>query len=238
MLLDPASGEPRAVLDASAITQVRTAAVAAVATDVLARPDAVRLTVIGTGVQGVAHAKAIAHVRSLNDARLVGRDDARGSKAATELRQHLGVPVSFTADCEAALDGADIVVTATNSPTPVLRHEWLGPGTHVNAVGACLPHLRELDTATVAAARFVVDRRESALNESGDFLLASKEAGLDSSHIAAELGEVLTGGVPGRESSTQLTVFESLGLAIEDLAAAAHVCAQADRLGLGTRVPF
>jgi ornithine cyclodeaminase len=238
MLLDPGTGEPKAVLDASAITAVRTAAVSAVATDALARSDASALTVIGTGVQGAMHARAIAFVRELSGVRLVGRDEARGREAASDLRAHLGVPVSFTTDCATALRDADIVVTATNSATPVLSHDWLGPGVHVNAVGACLPRARELDTATVAASRFYVDRRESALNESGDFLIAAQEAGLGPEHIVAELGQVLTGEVPGRESSTEITVFESLGLAVEDLAAAAFVCAQAERAGLGTRVDF
>jgi len=120
----------------------------------------------------------------------------------------------------------------------VLSHQWLRPDAHVNAVGACLPRARELDTATVVASRFFVDRRESALNESGDYLIAAEEADLRPDHIVAELGQVLTGSVPGRKSSTELTVFESLGLAVEDLAAAAFVCAQAERTGLGTRVDF
>jgi ornithine cyclodeaminase len=238
ILLDPGTGEPRAVLDASAITAVRTAAVSAVATAALARPDARTLTVIGTGVQGAMHARAIALVRELTHIRLVGRDEARGQGVASDLSARLGVPVKFGVDCEAALGDADIVVTATNSATPVLSHEWLSPGTHVNAVGACLRRARELDTATVVASRFFVDRRESALNESGDFLIAAQEAGLSPDHIVAELGEVLAGSVPGRESSTQITVFEALGLAVEDLAAAAFVCAQAERSGLGTRVAF
>jgi ornithine cyclodeaminase len=238
MLLDPQTGEPKAVLDASAITAVRTAAVSAVATEALARSDARTLTVIGTGVQGAMHARAIALVRALTDVRLVGRDEARGEKAASDVSTRLGIPVTFTTDCAAALDDADIVVTATNSATPVLSHQWLRPGAHVNAVGACLPRARELDTATVVASRFFVDRRESALNESGDYLIAAEEADLRPDHIVAELGQVLTGSVPGRKSSTELTVFESLGLAVEDLAAAAFVCAQAERTGLGTRVDF
>jgi len=129
-------------------------------------------------------------------------------------------------------------VTVTNSAVPVLRHGWLSPGTHVNAVGACLRTHREIDTETVVASRLFADRRESALNESGDFLIAAAEAGLQPDHLVAELGEVLAGTASGRTSGTQLTVFESLGLAVQDLAAAAYVCAQADRLGVGTRVAF
>lgn len=216
MLLDPGTGEPRAIVDASAITEVRTAAVTAVATDILARPDARVLAVFGNGLQGRAHARALALVRPLSEIRMIGRDT----------------------DAESALDGADIVVTATNSATPVLRREWLSPGTHVNAVGSCLPRDRELDTETVAASRFFVDRRESTLNESGDYLIAAREAGFGEAHIVAELGEVLAGKVPGRTSDDELTVFKSLGLAVEDLAAAAYVCDAADAAGLGTRVRF
>jgi ornithine cyclodeaminase len=136
------------------------------------------------------------------------------------------------------LDGADIVVTATNSPTPVLRREWLSPGAHITAVGSSVARDRELDAETIAASRFFVDRRESTVNESGDFLMAAREAGLDESHIVAEIGEVLAGAAPGRTSPTELTVFKSLGLAVEDLAAAAYACAAADASGLGTRVRF
>jgi ornithine cyclodeaminase len=238
MVLDAATGEPKAVLDASAITAIRTAAVSAVATDTLARDDATTLTVLGTGVQAVAHVRAIAKVRPLSAVRLVGRDRARGRRAQADLAAQLASPVEFSTDCQRALDGADIVVTATNSAVPVLRHEWLSPGAHVNAIGACLPSHRELDTATVVASRFFVDRRESALNESGDLLIATAETGLQPGHIVAELGEVLAGKVPGRTSPAQLTVYESLGLAVQDLAAAAHVCAQADQLGRGSRVAF
>jgi ornithine cyclodeaminase len=238
MVLDASTGEPRAVLDASPITEIRTAAVSAVATDVLAPDDATTLTVIGTGVQAVAHVQAIAQVRPLTSVRLVARDEARGRKAEAALAAQLAVPVKFSTDCQAALDGADIVVTATNSAVPVLRHDWLSRGAHVNAVGACLPSHRELDTATVVASRLFVDRRESTLNESGDLLIAAAEAGLDAGHIVAELGEVLAGTAAGRTSAEQQTIYKSLGLAVQDLAAAAHVCAQADRLGVGTRVAF
>jgi ornithine cyclodeaminase/alanine dehydrogenase-like protein (mu-crystallin family) len=216
ILLDPGTGEPQAVLNASAITAVRTAAVSAVATDALARPDARVLAVFGTGLQGRAHARALTLVRQLTEIRMVGRND----------------------DARSALDGADIVVTATNSATPVLRREWLSPGTHVNAVGSSVPRDRELDAETIAASRFFVDRRESTGNESGDWLMAAREAGLDETHIVAELGEVLTGASAGRTSPGELTIFKSLGLAVEDLAAAAYAYAAAEAAGLGTRVRF
>ncbi len=238
LLLDPLTGEPLAVLNAAAITAVRTAAVSAVATDALARPDATDLTIIGAGVQAQWHVSAIAHVRSLSRVRLTARDADRGRAVAARLSEELAVPVSYVLDPAQAVRGADIVVTATNSATPVLRHDWLSAGAHVNAVGACLPALRELDAATVASAALFVDRRESALAESGDVRIAAQEAGFGPEHIRAEVGEVLAGLAPGRTSPEELTVFESLGLAVEDLATAAHICAAAERTGHGTKVTF
>ena len=238
VLLDPATGEPMAVVNASAITAVRTAAVSAVATDALARTDASVLAVAGTGVQAQWHVRALALVRPLSSVRLTGRDAARGVRVAAMLAEECGVPVEFVADPASAYERADIVVTATASATPVVQRSWLADGVHVNAVGACVPSARELDAATVRDARLVVDRRESVPVESGDYLLAAAETGIGPEHIAAELGEVLAGTVGGRTAPEQLTVFESLGLAVEDLAAAAHVCAAARASGRGSVVAF
>ena len=238
LLLDPETGAARAVVNATPITAVRTAAVSALATRALARPDATTLAVLGTGVQARWHVRAIATERALTSVRLHGRDPHRTAEVAAELTAETGVPVEAAPNARDAVDGAGIVVTATTSRTPVLEHGWLAAGTHVNAVGACLPADRELPTATVAAARFVVDRRESALAEAGDFRLAAAEAGLAPEHIAAELGEVLAGTVPGRTDPDQLTVFESLGLAVEDLAAARYVVDAARAAGRGTPARF
>ena len=144
------------------------------------------------------------------------------------------VPISFTSDSASALDGADIVVTATTSATPVLRRSWLAPGVHINAVGACIPTAREIDTPTLQDATVFVDRRESALAEAGDLILA----GVGAKGISAELGEVCAGARPGRTDPAEMTLFESLGLAVEDLAAAAHVVAAALRTGHGTWAEF
>jgi ornithine cyclodeaminase/alanine dehydrogenase-like protein (mu-crystallin family) len=238
MLLDPATGEPQAIVNATAITSIRTAAVSAIATDVLARPDASVLAVIGTGFQAQWHVRALALVRGLSHVRLTGRDAARGRSVAADLSDETGLAVEFIASTAAALDGADIVVTATTSSTPVLEYGWLSPGAHVNAVGACLPSSRELDTATVAASLFVVDRRESAIAEAGDYRFAASEAGFGPEHIAAELGEILAGTAAGRSNDDELTVFESLGLAVEDLAAARYVCTVAEDTGRGSTVSF
>ena len=230
------TGEPLALVNASAVTEIRTAAVSAVATDLLARTGAAEVAIIGTGVQGRAHAHALAATRTLTGIRLAGRDLVRARAAAEELTGELGVPVAAFGSAAEAVAGADIVVTATSSAQPVLRHEWLAAGAHVNAVGACLPQTREIDTATMAEAALFADRRESVVNEAGDYLLAAQ----DGAHnpVRAELGELLTGAAPGRADEDEITLFESLGLAAEDLAAATYLYEKATRLGAGTAADF
>ncbi len=238
MLFDRETGEPLALVNASALTEIRTAAVSAVATHLLAAPGASELAIIGTGVQGQAHARAIVAARGsrLTGIRLAGRDFGRADAIATLLAADLGVPVTACADVAFALDGARIVVTATTSPEPVLHREWLSPGTHINAVGACVPSDREIDTATMDAAVVFPDSRESLRSESGDYLLARRE-GADPD-VRGTLGEVLAGTALGRLDDDEITVFESLGLAAEDLMAASYVYAKAKRAGAGTRADF
>lgn len=209
------TGEPLAIMNASAITAIRTAAVSAVATRLLAREDASVLAIIGTGVQGKKHREAIPLVRPVREIRMCGRDDS----------------------VEQAVRGADIIVTATSSREPILRREWLSPGAHINAVGSSIASARELDSATVAASSLFVDRRESTVNESGDYLFALREGAIDGpGHIRAELGEILIGAARGRTSPDELTLFKSLGLAIEDLASAAYLYDKTLREGKGTWV--
>jgi ornithine cyclodeaminase len=236
LLFDAQTGEPQALVNASAVTEIRTAATSAVATDLLARPGAAEVAIIGTGVQGQAHAHALAATRELTGIRLAGRDLARTRAVAAALAGQLDVPVSAHDDVAAAVAGAAIVVTATSSAEPVLRRAWLAPGTHVNAVGACVPAARELDTATMAEAAVFADSRESVRNEAGDFLIAEREG--VANPIRAELGELLTGAAPGRADDEEITVFESLGLAAEDLAAASYLYEKASRLGAGTPADF
>jgi ornithine cyclodeaminase/alanine dehydrogenase-like protein (mu-crystallin family) len=230
------TGEPLALVNASAVTEIRTAAVSAVATDLLARPGAAEVAIIGTGVQGRAHAYALAATSPRTGIRLAGRDPARARAAAAELTGELGVPVTAFGSAAEAVEGADIVVTATSSSQPVLRREWLAVGTHVNAVGACLPQAREIDTATMAEAALFADSRESVVNEAGDYLLAAQE-GADNP-VRAELGELLTGTAEGRANDDEITLFESLGLAAEDLVAATYLYEKATRLGAGTSADF
>ena len=237
MLYTADTGEPAALINASALTEIRTAAVSAVATGLLARPDATVAAIIGTGVQAAAHARALAATTVLSEVRLGGRSAARASSVAAGLAGELGVPVTAAASVEEALDGAGIVVTATASATPVIAREWLAPGAHVNAVGACVPSDREIDTATMAAAALFADSRESLQNEAGDYLLAVKD-GAVVGPARATLGELLTGTGEGRRDEQEITLFESLGLAAEDLMAASFVYQKAVRLGAGTAADF
>jgi ornithine cyclodeaminase/alanine dehydrogenase-like protein (mu-crystallin family) len=236
LLFDVHTGEPLALVNASAVTEIRTAATSAVATGLLARPGAAELAVIGTGVQGQSHAHAIAATRPLTGIRLAGRDLARTREVAAELAGQLGLPVTAYDDVATAVTGAGIVVTATTSPRPVLRREWLSPGTHVNAVGSCVPADREIDTATMAQAAIFADSRESVSHEAGDYLLAEREGAVNP--VRAELGELLIGTAAGRADDDEITVFESLGLAAEDLAAARYLYEKASRLGAGTPADF
>jgi ornithine cyclodeaminase/alanine dehydrogenase-like protein (mu-crystallin family) len=236
LLFSADTGEPLAMVNASAITEIRTAAVSAVATGLLARADATEAAIIGTGVQGLAHARALAATGKLTSIRIVAREFSRAERTAGDLAAELDVPVAACEAVPAALDGAGIVVTATSSPVPVLRRDWLAAGAHVNAVGACVRTDRELDTDTMAAAVVFADRRESLVSEAGDYLLALAD-GADV-EVRAELGEVLAGVAPGRSGPAELTVFKSLGLAAEDLLAARYVYEKALALGAGTPADF
>jgi ornithine cyclodeaminase/alanine dehydrogenase-like protein (mu-crystallin family) len=220
LLSDGRTGAPVAILNASAVTEIRTAAVSVVATELLARPDARTLAVIGSGVQARAHIRALDQARPLQEIRVASGDPDSAGRLAEDLCGQTRAPVRARASPRAAVDGADIIVTATSSTEPVLQRDWLAPGTHINAVGACLPHARELDTATVATGVLVADRRESVLAESGDYLLAAADGAIGPDHISAELGELLLGSAGGRATAVDITIFESLGLAVEDLAAA------------------
>jgi ornithine cyclodeaminase/alanine dehydrogenase-like protein (mu-crystallin family) len=230
------TGEPLALVNASALTELRTAAVSALATSLLARQDARQAAVIGTGVQARAHVRALAACHQLTGIRVAGREPARARQCAAELTGD--VPVTACDSAAQALDGAGIVVTATSSAVPVLRRGWLDRGAHVNAVGACLPGVREIDARTMADAALFVDSRESALHESGDVLLAVADGMIGAGHIRAELGEVITGRAAGRTDDREITVFESLGLAVEDLAAAAHAYRKARASGAGVWIDF
>jgi ornithine cyclodeaminase/alanine dehydrogenase-like protein (mu-crystallin family) len=204
-LFRPETGEPLVTMDGRLITEERTAAVSAVATRLLARPEAAVLALIGSGVQARSHLKALRLVRAFREVRVWS------PRHAGAFAREFGVHAAASA--EECCRGADVVVTATSSRTPVLRGDWLSPGTHVNAVGAPRPDWRELDDAVFGRARLYVDSREAAARESGDVIGSGAE-------VVAELGEVVAGTRPGRQSAAEITVFKSLGLAVEDVVAA------------------
>jgi ornithine cyclodeaminase len=226
------TGEPLLFANASAITAIRTAAVSAVATKLLARPEAAVLAILGAGVQAKSHLQAIPLVRNIKEVRVFSRTRAKAAGLGT-------VVDSIVDSVEEAVRGADIVVTATSAREPIVKREWISAGTHINAVGASIAAARELDSALVAASSLFVDRRESTVNEGGDYLLAVREGAIAGpEHIRAELGELLLGTAAGRTSADEITLFKSLGLAIEDLASAAFLYDKARREGVGTWVDF
>ena len=232
LLHDGETGVLQAVVNASAITEIRTAAVSAVATKLLARPGARTVAILGSGVQGRSHAVAMRSVIEDAELRIWSRTPAHAEALALE--SHAVVCQTV----EEALDGADVICTCTSSRDPIVRRASLAPGAHVNAVGSSIPSARELDADVVAEASLFVDRRESTLNESGDYLSAVAEKGIGPDHIVAELGELLVGRHPGRRNDDELTVFKSLGVAVEDLAAAALCVERARDHGVGAEVAF
>jgi len=223
-LFDGETGAPMAFLNAGGITAVRTAAVSGVATRLLAREDVKTLAILGTGTQARSHLEAMRAVRSF-DRVLVWSASGRSLDGAESV-----------GSAEEAVREADVLCTTTSLPEPIVRREWLKPGVHINAVGSSIPSTRELDSETVAAAALFVDRRESTLNEAGDFLVPQREGLIGPEHIRAELGELLLGTAPGRGSDDEITLFKSLGLAVEDLAAAEYVLARAEQEDAGTVV--
>jgi ornithine cyclodeaminase/alanine dehydrogenase-like protein (mu-crystallin family) len=231
-LFDGETGEVRALMNASAITAIRTAAVSAVATRLLAREDARELGILGSGVQARSHLEALRLVRDFDRVRIFSPTAGNARALADETR------ADVAGSAEEAVRGADVVVTATSSTDPVLRRDWLKAGAHVNVIGGRPPTMRELDVATVAESAFYVDKRESAEAEAYDYRDALEAGAIGPGHIRGEIGEVLIGAAPGRTSPDELTVFRSLGLAVEDLAAAEYVVRRARETGTGTEVDF
>jgi ornithine cyclodeaminase/alanine dehydrogenase-like protein (mu-crystallin family) len=238
LVSDGETGRLRALLDASPITAIRTAAVSALATRLLARADSSTLAIVGTGVQALGHLESIPLVRPIERVRIAGRTPERAQEFVATLTGKYPFAIEASPSAEAAIRGADIVVTATNTREPLLSREWLSPGTHVNAVGASQRTHQELDTQTVADSALFTDRRESLENEAAEYRLALEEGLISASHLRGELGELVTSKVAGRTSDTELTLFRSLGLAAFDVAAAEHVLANAERDGAGLNVDF
>ena len=238
MLFSRETGEMLALMNASEITAIRTAAISAVATRLLAREDAQQLAIIGAGVQARTHLAALSIVRSIKHARIACRNIEHAEKLAREVQPGFSFPIEAVRTNEKAVRNADLIVTATSSLEPVINKDWISPGAHVNAIGTHSPNSREIDGATMTAARIFTDRCESALNEAGDYLLAAKEGFVTPESILGEIGELLIGTKTGRTSASEITLFKSLGLAIEDVVSADYLYQKAQSQNAGTWVDF
>ncbi|MEE8526517.1 MAG: ornithine cyclodeaminase family protein [Thermoanaerobaculia bacterium] len=236
MLFETEHGAPVAIVDASEITAIRTAATSAVATRLLAREDAGELAILGSGVQARTHLEAMLCVRDVRRARVWSPTRERREAFAAAAGERHGIDVRAVGSAEEAVRGADLLCTTTSARQPIVEGGWLAPGLHVNAVGSSIASARELDTAAVVRSRLFVDRRESTLAEAGDFLFPKQEGAIDDDHIVAEIGEILLGQAAARRTADEITLFKSLGLAVEDLAAAHRVYVRAREQGLGTPV--
>ncbi|CAL1691473.1 Delta(1)-pyrroline-2-carboxylate reductase [Brevundimonas subvibrioides] len=220
VLFDGQTGAPICIADAGEITAVRTAAASAVATDALARPDARSLSILGLGRQAAEHIAAIARVRPLESVRVWGRDPGRAEAFAARMGAFTGLAVSAVASPRAAAEDADILCTVTAAVDPILEGAWVAPGAHVNVVGSSGPSAAEIDTDLVARSRFIVDHAEHVRVHGGEFLRARATGRIGADHIAAEIGAVLAGTVAGRTRADDITVYKSLGHAVQDIAAA------------------
>ena len=231
-------GELLALVDATAITATRTAAVSGVATDALARPEASMLAILGSGSQALAHVEAMLCVRPIARIRVWGRSAATAAEFACTVRERFAVAVFVSDSAQAAVADADIICTTTGAQRPILEGRWVLAGTHVNAVGSGSPVARELDGDMLRLARVFVDRTDSALREAGDIILAISDGVFTAADIAGDLGAVLTGRIAGRATAEEITVFKSVGLAVEDVAAARATYDACCRLGMGQEVNF
>jgi alanine dehydrogenase len=236
VLLDPDTGSLVALMDGRYITEARTAAVSAVSARHLSGPDASTLAIIGTGVQARSHLEAYAEVRALKDVRVWSPTPKSRDRFVDDMTGHVTARLEATDTAEAAVRGADLIVLATSAPTPVVEHAWVADGAHVVSVGACRPDQREMAPDLVARGRLFVDSRAAALVESGDVVMGIKEQRFKDTHIAGELGEVVLGRVSGRTSAIEITVFKSLGMAVEDVVTADLVFRRAVETGAGTEL--
>ena len=219
VLLDPETGALVGLLDGRYITEARTAAVSAVSSRLLARKGASSLAILGSGVQANSHLEALARVHTLKQVTVWSPNAGRRERFAADASAHAPCPVKAVEHAGEAVVGADLIVVVTSSPTPVLDSGWVKPGAHVMAVGACRPTQRELDPVLTARARLFVDSRAAALVEAGDVVMGIAEGRFGADHVVAEIGELLNG-APGRRDDREVTIFKSLGLAVEDVTAA------------------
>lgn len=236
LLLDPETGALQALMDGRYITEARTAAVSAVSARFLSKASASTLAIIGSGVQARSHLEAYSEVRALKDVRIWSPQARSRERFVSDMSGHVAVPIRAMDSAEDAVRGADLIVLVTASSTPVLDARWVSPGAHVVSVGACRPDQREMDPELVAQARLYVDSRTAALLESGDVVMGISEGRFTVSHLQGELGEVVLGRAKGRTDDDQITIFKSLGMAVEDVVAADLVFRRAAETGAGTEL--
>ena len=233
LLFEPEHGRPVAIIDAAEITAIRTAAASGLATRLLARPDAGDLAILGAGEQARSHLEAMLAVRALRRIRIWARDRGKARAFARSAAARHGVDIEIADSVLEAVDGADIICTLTRAREPILFGDWIAGGAHLNVVGSSVASAAEIDTAAVVRSRFFVDCRNSTVNEGGEYLRALRSGAITAAHIAGEIGEVANATRPGRTSRDEVTLYKSLGVASQDLAAAHHVLDGARAAGIG-----
>ena len=233
ILTDGLNGTHQAIMDGSSLTAIRTGAASGLATDLLARSDSSAVSIFGAGVQARTQLEAVCCVRKIGRASVYSRRSSTAAQFATEMTERLGLPVTAAATPSENVSGADVICTATPSIEPILDDADVADGVHINAVGAFRPEMVEIAAATVSRSRVVVDHLESALEEAGDLIQPLQQGLVSQAHIADELGDVARGHKPGRSNESEVTLFKSVGVAVQDLCAAAKVVENASRMGLG-----
>jgi alanine dehydrogenase len=236
MLFSAETGKIIATMDGSYITAIRTACASAMATKALANPQNGVLGILGAGVQARTHIQALIRVRKIEKIKLYSPSGASAAAVKKEMESQVKCAIDVANSAEEAVRGADLVVTATTAKEPILRSAWLKPGVHINAVGSHRPDFREIDGATLARAKIIVDSRDAIMAECGDILLALKEKSIAENAIHAEIGEVLAKVKPGRTDQDEITLYKSVGIAIQDVAAANLIYRKALDKRVGTTV--
>ena len=235
-IFDAHDGSPIAILDGEALTAIRTGAASGLATDLLAAKEARMLALFGAGIQGRTQFLAVNEVRPLETVWVVDRDAHRARKLADEIRQSFPALRIEASPARQAVEAADIICTATTSSVPVFRDEWLRPGVHINGIGSFKPDMQEIPAETVRRAGVFVDSRQACLKEAGDILIPLKKGLISEAHIRAEIGKVAAGEAEGRKDPQEITFFKTVGVGVQDLAAAAVVLRNAEKLGLGQKI--
>jgi alanine dehydrogenase len=230
------TGAPEAVMDGTYLTALRTGAASGAATDVLARPDCHRAGIIGAGAQGRTQLEAVCAVRPIEQAWIYDINPKQAERTAEEMRKQLDLSVEVAQSPTSAVEQSDVVCTATTSSSPVFLDADVRPGTHINAVGAYTPQMQEIPAATMMRAKVVIDHHEAALTEAGDLLIPIEQGQMTVRDIHAELGQIIAGAKPGRETPDEVTLFKSVGVAVQDVATAHAVLVAAREIDLGTEV--